>query len=140
MRRPPIIPAVSVVLRDGARFLLVERGREPAKGQWAFPGGKIRIGESAENAARRELAEETGLNVDELEPFDTFELATMRDGKPVLYRLSVFQCSQPTGVLRAGDDANTLGWFTVEAMATLPATPSTIAVATAIADALRTPQ
>ena len=50
--------------KDGTtRLLLIERGNEPCKGQWAFPGGFMNIDETADDAARRELKEETGLTV-----------------------------------------------------------------------------
>ncbi len=53
--------AASAVLFRGEAVLLVERGSEPGKGLWSLPGGLIEPGETAEDAARRETHEETGL-------------------------------------------------------------------------------
>lgn len=139
MQRPRIIPAVSVALLRGATFLLVLRGREPGQGLWAFPGGKIDPGETAEKAARRELEEETGLSADSLALFETVELAARLDGEPVLFRLEVFAGHWSGGEAKAGDDAEALGWFAVGEMAALPAAESTVAVARAVLDALRAP-
>ena len=61
----PIVGIGIAVLRPDA-VLLVRRGRPPALGAWSLPGGAQRLGETAEQAARRELAEETGLAVGEL--------------------------------------------------------------------------
>ena len=63
-----ILPAVSVALQHDDRLLLVLRGRAPSLGYYAFPGGRVETGETLEEAARRELAEETGLAVHELSP------------------------------------------------------------------------
>ena len=59
---------------DGFRLnvLLVERGREPHKGKWAFPGGFLEIDEAAEDGALRELYEETGLSSVDLRQFHSF--------------------------------------------------------------------
>ncbi len=56
----PLVGIGTVMLRPGAA-LLVRRGRPPALGQWSIPGGAQKLGETAEAAARRELAEETGI-------------------------------------------------------------------------------
>jgi 8-oxo-dGTP diphosphatase len=56
----PVV-AVGVVLLDGDRVLLIQRGRPPQAGKWSVPGGKVELGESLEEAALRELREETGL-------------------------------------------------------------------------------
>ena len=60
---PTYLPAVSVAIFHDGAFLLVRRGREPSKGLYAFPGGRVEPGESDEDAVRRELAEETGLTI-----------------------------------------------------------------------------
>jgi 8-oxo-dGTP diphosphatase len=67
-REYPARPLVGIgvaVLRPDA-VLLIRRGRPPALGQWSLPGGAQRLGETAEEAARRELTEETGLAVGRL--------------------------------------------------------------------------
>ena len=53
--------AVSACLTDGEQVLLVERGRPPLAGRLSLPGGRVRLGERLEAAARREIEEETGL-------------------------------------------------------------------------------
>jgi len=58
----PIVGIGVAVLRPGA-VLLARRGRPPSQGAWSLPGGAQELGETAEDAARRELAEETGLGV-----------------------------------------------------------------------------
>jgi ADP-ribose pyrophosphatase YjhB (NUDIX family) len=124
-----IIPAASVALRQGERLLLVERGRAPARGQFAFPGGRLEQGESPEEAARRELFEETGLVAGELTLFQIIDLGGDEDSGDALFRLHVFTGIHVEGEPVAHDDAAGAGWYGVEEMARLPVTASTLETA-----------
>ena len=58
----PIVSVEAIITR-GNTTLLLKRNNSPAKGEWWFPGGRIRRGESLEQALRREIKEETGLEI-----------------------------------------------------------------------------
>ena len=134
--RPVPLIAVSVAARnpETGEFLLVRRGQAPAKGQWAFPGGRLHFGETLAQAAARELREETGLSADDIRFHTLYEL--MSDGGdgdvPHHFVLAVHR-AEAAGVPVAADDAAEAGWFTIEAMAALPITASTLETARAIA-------
>ncbi len=114
--------AVSCVVKNGNRFLLVERAHEPAKGQFAFAGGKVEPGESLEGAARRELLEETGIAAGEV----TFLRELAVEG---VFHLHVFFAQSFTGVAEARDDAVSVGWFTIAQMKDMPMPQSVYEVA-----------
>ena len=58
----PVIAVGAVVLHQN-RILLIRRGKEPAKGEWAIPGGRVELGETMREAAMREVMEETGVSI-----------------------------------------------------------------------------
>jgi ADP-ribose pyrophosphatase YjhB (NUDIX family) len=118
------VPAVSVVASDGNRVLLVRRGRPPAQGLYAFPGGKVEAGETLEEAARRELMEETGLTVSRLAPIVSISIPAEGGASPHAFRLTVFQGDDVSGTLSVGDDADLAAFFTLEEMKSLPLTGS----------------
>lgn len=62
--RAPRIGVAGVVFDAAGRVLLVERGKPPSMGQWTVPGGSLEPGETIADGVRRELAEETGLEVE----------------------------------------------------------------------------
>jgi ADP-ribose pyrophosphatase YjhB (NUDIX family) len=127
------LPAVSIAIFHEGAFLLVRRGREPSKGLYAFPGGRVDAGESDEEAVRRELAEETGLTVGALHPLVELKLPGA-DRHPA-FRLLVFRGYGPAGMLAAGDDADAVGWFSLDEMRRLPVIPSVLETAqTIVAD------
>jgi 8-oxo-dGTP diphosphatase len=114
----------------------VERAGEPLKGWWSLPGGVVETGETLEIALHREVREETGLEVGELQLVEVFE-RIMRDAedKPEYhYVLMDYLCAPTGGELRAGDDAGKVAWFTEPELAALKITEGTPAV---ISKALR---
>lgn len=133
-RRTPAA-AVSVVIRDatGDAFLLARRGKPPAEGLWAFPGGRVNWGETIRNAAARELAEETTLIVDPAS-LDIVEVVDLigdenHDGAPDHHFVLTVFAGTATGTPVAQDDAAELRMVTVAQMAELPMTQTTLATA-----------
>ncbi|MGE0501359.1 MAG: NUDIX hydrolase [Rhizobiaceae bacterium] len=122
------IPAVSVALRRGDRLLLVRRGRPPSEGLWAFPGGRVEPEETDEDAALRELHEETGLRVDAVAFLRAWRLDPAFRGAPH-YRLHVFGANWTSGEPVAADDAAEARFLTLEEMRALPVTPSVLEMA-----------
>lgn len=108
------------------RILLVRRGNEPSKGLYAFPGGRIEPGETAEQAARREVTEETGLTAGRLCHQETLEL---RSGPSTGYRLYVFFGALDGGIPVAGDDATSAGWYSLQEISVMPMTESSLRIA-----------
>ena len=91
---------------DGSRLkvLLVERGVEPFKGKWALPGGFLRMDESAEQGALRELQEETGLKTAYIKQFHTFTDPD-RDPRERVITIAYYALVRLQDVV-AGDDCN----------------------------------
>ncbi|MGL4405683.1 MAG: NUDIX hydrolase [Notoacmeibacter sp.] len=115
------IPAVSVALKRGDTLLLVKRANEPAKDQWAFPGGRVERGEKLDAAARRELFEETGMTASEIEIH-----VELLIGK---FYLTVFQGEALAGEPVAKDDALAAGFFNLKEIEAMDSTDSTKACA-----------
>jgi 8-oxo-dGTP diphosphatase len=115
--RPSV--AVDLVLFsqfDGAlHVLLVRRGREPFQGAWAFPGGFVEIDESLEDAAQRELYEETGLSDVAMQQLHTFG-DPGRDPRMRVISVAYTGHLAPdqASAIRAGDDAAEVRWRSVE--------------------------
>lgn len=93
------------------KILLIERGIEPFKGAWALPGGFLRMDETAEQCALRELKEETGLNLNYLKQFKTFSDVN-RDPRERVISIAFYALAKKSDV-QGGDDAAQAQWFTI---------------------------
>lgn len=104
-----IVIAVGVVVTDDAgRVLLVKRRREPNRGLWSVPGGKVEPGETLEEAAAREAFEEIGYRVRVGVELWMLQIPT---GNGETYQIHDFAAKVIDGSLQAGDDADDVRWF-----------------------------
>lgn len=99
---------------DGERLqvLLIERGIEPFKGRWAFPGGFIKMDETAEEGALRELKEETGMENAFIQQFHTFT-NPLRDPRERVITIAFYALVRIQEV-KGGDDAASARWFPLD--------------------------
>jgi 8-oxo-dGTP diphosphatase len=110
----PVVGVGAVVVHDG-KALIVKRGHEPRKGEWSLPGGRVELGESLVDAVRREIREETGLEIEVGPVVEIFDRVHRLDSR-VRYHFVIvdYLCTCSGGALRAGDDAEDVAWVTGE--------------------------
>jgi 8-oxo-dGTP diphosphatase len=115
-REFPDAPRVGVgaVVLDGERVLLARRGRAPSAGKWSIPGGLVHLGERLEEAAVREVQEETGLHVRLLGLCGVID-RMVRDADVVRYHYVIidYVAESVGGRLQAGTDAAEVRWVAV---------------------------
>lgn len=124
--RSPVV-AVSCIVRRDSRYLLVKRARGEAKGQYAFPGGKVEPGETLTQAVLRELHEETGLVGAGVSFFRLYDLIARNDDGSLRshYVLAVHVVEQVDGANAiAADDAEEADWFAASDLRYISVTPS----------------
>lgn len=103
-----ILAASAVVCDEEGRFLLVKRANPPEAGHWTLPGGRVDPGETLEQAAVREVYEETGVVVRLIRELGQLDLP---DGEDVTYEIHDFLAEYMSGQAVAGDDAANVAWF-----------------------------
>jgi ADP-ribose pyrophosphatase YjhB (NUDIX family) len=127
-KRP--IPGVGALIFRRGSILLVQRGKEPLKGWWSLPGGALEMGESLDEAVRREVLEETGLIVKPGNVFEIFE-RIMKDAAGAIeyhFVLMDYICRVTGGTLCAGDDVALAEWVARRDLPSLRITEGTLAV------------
>ena len=121
---------VGAILIRGQRILMAQRGKAPRKGWWSLPGGALETGELLEDGVRREVREETGLEVAPVRMFQIFE-RIMRDASGAVeyhYVLVDYLCRVVGGALRPGDDVARVEWVRQGDLPALQITEGTLGV------------
>ncbi len=114
-----------VVIADG-RALLIRRGSAPLKGEWSIPGGMLEIGETIVEGVRRELLEETAIEVKVLDLIEVFErISPDEDGRPKYHFVILdYLCEVIRGEARAGSDVTDVAWAAEMELAGYSLTPT----------------
>jgi 8-oxo-dGTP diphosphatase len=106
----PVVGVGAVVVKDG-KALIVKRAHEPRKGEWSLPGGRVELGEALVDAVRREIREETGLEIEVGPIVEVFD-RVHRHQERIRYHFVIidYLCTCVGGTLCAGDDADDVAW------------------------------
>jgi ADP-ribose pyrophosphatase len=128
----PDLPRVAVggvVIKDG-RVLLVRRGKAPAAGEWAIPGGSVELGETLKQAVEREIFEETGLCVEAGEVCYVFETVNRDpDGRVRFHYVIIdLKAEHVSGDPVPGSDVTEAAWLPLEELGGRPLNASTLAL------------
>lgn len=125
-----VVYGASAVVFVGRSVLLVKRGEAPGAGYWSFPGGHVRAGENAEAAARREVYEETGLDVEITGYVGEHDIRSNETGEHgKIYRISVYAGRAQAGCTpSAASDAADARLVTFDALENYPLTSGADAV------------
>ena len=121
----PLVGVGGVVIRDG-RALLIRRGTPPLEGEWSVPGGTLEVGETLLEGVRRELAEETGIEVRVLDLIEVFERIFPDGERRPRYHFVIldYLCEMVSGEARAGSDVTEIAWAAESELARYSLSPT----------------
>jgi ADP-ribose pyrophosphatase len=133
-RKYPDSPQVAVgaiVVREN-KVLLVKRSQPPGQGLWAIPGGRVELGETLQQAAEREIMEETGLKIRAGDPQYTFEVIEPDDVGRIRFHYVIvdLMAAYLGGEINPSDDVSEARWVTPEEFEGLPVSQITRKVLT----------
>jgi 8-oxo-dGTP diphosphatase len=114
--RPAVTADCIVITKEAEpKVLLIERGDEPFKGCWAFPGGFMNMDETTEQCAIRELEEETGLKVNEVHQIGAYSKVD-RDPRGRTVTVAYLAIIDAPIAVKGQDDAAKAQWFLLSAL------------------------
>jgi ADP-ribose pyrophosphatase len=107
----PQVAVGAIVLKDD-KILLVLRGKPPSENLWSIPGGRVKLGETLQEAAEREIKEETGLTICAREPIYTFDVVERDEKGRIRFHYVIVDLAADyiNGEPRPGDDAIDVRW------------------------------
>lgn len=116
--------AVGAIVIDKGALLLVKRDREPARGEWSLPGGRVEMGESLREGLVREVREETGVDIDVDGLIGVAERVVRNDDGHIAFHYVIldYVCTARSTALKPGDDAADARWVPVADLAEMTLT------------------
>jgi 8-oxo-dGTP diphosphatase len=113
----PQVAVGAIVIKKG-EILLVKRNKEPSKGEWAIPGGSVELGETLQEAAEREIKEETGIIVKARDPVYSFDLIERDEKGQIRFHYVIVDLIADfvSGEPFPSDDATDARWFTARGL------------------------
>jgi 8-oxo-dGTP diphosphatase len=116
----------AIVIKDD-KVLLVKRANHPGKGLWAIPGGRVKLGETLKEAARREVKEETGVIISPKDPVHVFEVIDSDDEGGIRFHYVIVDllADYLSGVPSPGTDASEARWISSGELKKLPVSKTT---------------
>lgn len=126
----PLTPRVGVgaITLQGGKVLLVKRGIEPSYGLWAIPGGTLKLGETLQDCAAREILEETGIRIKVGACVYVFDFLERDDKGKIKFHFVVvdFAADYISGEPKGADDALDARWLSPSELTALPVSKNTL--------------
>jgi 8-oxo-dGTP diphosphatase len=125
----PMVGVGALIFREG-RMLLIKRSKEPSKGMWSIPGGRLELGETIAEAVKREVLEECGVQIDIVRVLEVMDNILRDDDGKVSYHFVLIDllANYLSGEPKAQSDAEECRWVTPAELTKLDMNPRLRAV------------